>query len=261
MRKDCINEVGNIYGQLKVLDRVEGNGKTKWKCRCSCGEEIICTGSDLRTKRRTSCGKRCNSIKSELGKKYGFLKVLSKDPTPAKEFADHSIHWICKCEICDSVKSISGKNLRTGRTISCGCIRSTGEQIIAQFLNQNNIPFKKEVTFKDLKDKDYLRFDFGVYDNNKKLLGLIEFQGYQHFKKDIKFFNNFSYNDIRKRDLMKEEYCYNNNINLLLLYQGDVHVYKQKELIESEIMNFINYIKGENKYVKTSYSYLGDLSF
>ena len=33
----------------------------------------------------------------------------------------------------------------------------------------------------------------------------------------------------------------------------------KKNLIESKVLDFVNYIKGENKYAKISYSYLGDI--
>jgi hypothetical protein len=45
---------------------------------------------------------------------YGFLEVIKKDETPAKNFSDHTIHWICKCHLCGTIKSVSGRSLRNG---------------------------------------------------------------------------------------------------------------------------------------------------
>jgi len=40
-----------------------------------------------------------------------------------------------------------------GDTKSCGCLgNSVGEAIIEDILKKNNIPYKKEYKFKDLKD-------------------------------------------------------------------------------------------------------------
>ena len=63
-----------------------------------------------------------------------------------------------------------------GDTNSCGCIRSKGEMQIRQLLQENNIDFKQEFSFEDLKDILPLRFDFAIF-KNELLVGLIEFQG------------------------------------------------------------------------------------
>ena len=52
----CIDETGNIYGDLTVLEYVEINNKMKWKCKCSCGNITYVKGSDLRTGNTKSCG-------------------------------------------------------------------------------------------------------------------------------------------------------------------------------------------------------------
>lgn len=53
-----------------------------------------------------------------LNKKFNKLTVLS--------FAHYDKYkqacWVCKCE-CGNIKIIIGKQLRTGRTKSCGCLR------------------------------------------------------------------------------------------------------------------------------------------
>jgi len=66
--------------------------------------------------------------------------------------------------------------LTSGNTSSCGCIRSVGENIIKNTLQQNNINFQQEYYFYNLKHEQYLRFDFFI--DNKYL---IEFDGIQHF--------------------------------------------------------------------------------
>lgn len=52
----------------------------------------------------------------ETGKQYGSWTVLYLD----KENKKPDKHWICKC-ICGTIKSISGTELRRGRSTSCGC--------------------------------------------------------------------------------------------------------------------------------------------
>lgn len=59
------NRVGEVYGQLTVcsLDRVK-DGKSYWKCLCSCGNETTVQGSRLKVKK--SCG--CLSKNSQFTK-------------------------------------------------------------------------------------------------------------------------------------------------------------------------------------------------
>lgn len=57
-QKNVVNEVGNKYGNLTVI---EEDGRTKqrsvvWKCQCDCGNIISVRGSDLRNGHTQSCG-------------------------------------------------------------------------------------------------------------------------------------------------------------------------------------------------------------
>lgn len=50
------------------------------------------------------------------GQKFGKLTVLSEYP----ERKNKKIYWLCKCD-CGVEKLIAGADLKSGRTISCGC--------------------------------------------------------------------------------------------------------------------------------------------
>ena len=81
---------------------------------------------------------------------------------------------------------------------------------IRQLLQENNIDFKQEFSFEDLKDILPLRFDFAIF-KNELLVGLVEFQGEQHFQSS----NGFYSEDLVRHDQMKKEYCQKNNIPLV----------------------------------------------
>lgn len=53
-----IDEIGNRYGKLVVVDRATNNsrGKARWKCKCDCGSYTIVEGSNLRNGSSQSCG-------------------------------------------------------------------------------------------------------------------------------------------------------------------------------------------------------------
>lgn len=86
-----INEIGNTYGFLTVLER-DGStkaGTAKWKCRCKCGNVVSVTGSHLRDGHTMSCGclysagnSHIQSILSELNipyeSEYSFNDLLGE---------------------------------------------------------------------------------------------------------------------------------------------------------------------------------------
>jgi hypothetical protein len=257
MGKKLIDETGNIYGALKVIKPVREPGmrKTMWLCQCSCGEQKIFNGSELRAGKRTSCGKHCNNYKDESNKIYGFLKVIKQDETPAKNFPDRCIHWICECQLCGSIVSVSGRNLRNGDTQSCGCSKSMGEQYIAKFFSENNDYFyQKEYQFEELKgDYKPLRFDFAIFDKCHNLKCLIEFNGTQHYKENSYFQHDAGLKKRQEYDKLKQDFCLENKINLYIISnEGNFHNELNERLLVI-LQYIIKDIKGEKRNGKISY--------
>lgn len=105
--------------------------------------------------------------------------------------------------------------------MSCGCLRSKGEKLVADWLLTNNVNFQREYTFTDLHGpgERKLRFDFAILQEG--LRGLIEYQGEQHFY-PVQAFGGFDAYNIRiQNDKNKYDYCQRNNIPLLILRKGD----------------------------------------
>ena len=50
------------------------------------------------------------------GKRFGYLTVLQKDNTK-----NGVAYWLCKCD-CGNKKAIKGQHLKSGNTLSCGCM-------------------------------------------------------------------------------------------------------------------------------------------
>ena len=124
MAQKLIDETGNKYGSLIVLYKTKDkNNRTAWMCKCDCGNTKIARGSDLRSGRITTCGKGCpykaerNKIyKDETGNRYGKLVVLYRNGTNSS----NKPVWHCKCD-CGNETDVVGGDLRSGRTMSCGC--------------------------------------------------------------------------------------------------------------------------------------------
>ena len=220
------DELNKKYGLLTPIELTKDkNNRTAWLCKCDCGNTKIVRGPDLRTGRVTSCGYKCplrytrnGTFIDETGNKYGKLTVLYRANL------DHTtkVKWHCKCE-CGNECDVSGSDLRNGKQQSCGCMRSKGENLINEFLISNQINFKREYSFENLLgyNNGKLRFDFALFNSLNKIVGLIEFQGEQHFYPVNTFGGIDSFIERKFNDNKKIEYCNNNNIPLLLLRKND----------------------------------------
>ena len=91
---------------------------------------------------------------------------------------------------------------------SCSCKESKPEKCIREFLDGHKIEFEKEYKFDDCKDINPLPFDFYLPQNNL----LIEFDGQHHYEP---VYGKEQYEATVKHDNIKNQYCKDNNINLL----------------------------------------------
>lgn len=142
------------------------------------------------------------------------------------------IWWICPN--CNN-SYISLVNSRTCRNTACSkCNASNGERQIEKFLKEYNIKYEREYRIKECKNKQPLPFDFAIWINDE--LRLIEFNGEQHYKTDNRRFNSEEQlKKIQYRDNIKQNYCKDNNIPLLVIpykklkqIQEILHVYIQE---------------------------------
>ena len=230
---------GQKFNRLTVLYFKEMNKfhKSVWHCKCDCGNECDIIGTTLIRGTTTSCGCYNREITQKrmmtdlIGKRFGKLTVLDY-------FLDENKHvkWKCQCD-CGNIVNFSGQALtnQDKGPKSCGCIKSQYEMLIENFLFQNKISYKKEQSFDQLtSDKGRkLRYDFGILKNNK-IIGLIEFQGDQHFE-NVEFFGGQE--EYQKRiyhDNLKKDFAQKNNIPLLYLTKNN--------LLENKILDFLNRI-------------------
>lgn len=225
MGRPAIDLTNQKFGYLTVLrrddSRLSGAGKSVyWLCKCECGNIKSVRTDKLRKGEVVSCGCYSKKIRTEMflkdlkGQKFGRLTVLYRDENKPKGSGCFS-YWVCRCD-CGNLVSVRGDHLRDGTTSSCGCLNSSGEEEISKILQECNITYKTQFKFNDLiGDAAPLRFDFAIF-NNDNLIGLIEFQGCQHYRK----WGNEDEERFQKRlryDKKKVDYCQTNNINLLII--------------------------------------------
>lgn len=78
-----IDETGNKYGRLVVLERgpADKSGEACWLCKCGCGKTMVTRGSALRTGHTRSCG--ClheEMLKDGLVVKHGMNRRAGRHP-------------------------------------------------------------------------------------------------------------------------------------------------------------------------------------
>ena len=61
-----------------------------------------------------------SQIEDLTGKKFNRWTVLYFDKENRKS---NMLHWICKCD-CGTIKSVCGRDLRNGKSKSCGCLKN-----------------------------------------------------------------------------------------------------------------------------------------
>jgi len=115
-----------------------------------------------------------------------------------------------KCIQCNNIWKIVPYSILNGHGCPV-CKQSKGEEIISNYLKENNIDFKPQHTFDDCKNTQVLHFDFYLPEYNM----CVEYDGIQHYKPIEHFGGEERLKYTKQNDKIKNEYCKNNNIILL----------------------------------------------
>lgn len=235
-----IDLTGQTFGRLKVLKK-DANQKSSrgvyWICECECKNICSICGVDLRKGDTKSCGclqkERRHEKRIDIsGQIFIFLKVLEYDEE--KSFQLKQTYWKCQCLLCGNIKTIKGSHIKEGSIKSCGCLKSSFELQIAQVLIDNDISFKREYSFPDLKgDKRLLFFDFAIFNNNE-LKYLIEYQGEQHYQEIAYYGGEEAFLKRKYYDKLKEDYCLEHKYPLIILNKNNKLI--KEEIIKEELL-------------------------
>ena len=215
MGRSAINLIGQRFGRLTVIERVENanDGHARWLCQCDCGNTTIVSSNVLKRGHCKSCGclnketaskKALNSYKDLTNQTFGKLTAKKYLGSSGKG----SALWLCSCACGNNNFITTSHHLISGNTQSCGCLKSKGEEKIVLLLQQYNITYEAQKIFDDLPLK---RFDFYLPDLNR----LIEFDGEQHYQSSGGWNTIKNVELIQKRDKEKNEYALSRNIPLV----------------------------------------------
>lgn len=131
------NLQGEVFGELTVLEKAENkSGRTRWKCRCSCGKETIVSARNLKCGKTKSCGcrqyVRAGHHTDLTGKRFGRLTVLYETGEKNKR---SSVLWHCRCD-CGGETDVAENELVYGNRKSCGCLKKEVWQNIPNQLHR-----------------------------------------------------------------------------------------------------------------------------
>lgn len=217
--------VGQKIGRLTIIEEdlnykkehdIKSNTRY-WKCQCDCGNIKSISDYQLKWGGTQSCGCLIREKTIErnhlraydlTGKHFGYLTAIKKleERNESKE-----IMWLCKCSNCGKTAKYSSSSLVSGRTISCGCIHSRGEDSIKTILENNNISYESQKSFEGCVSPKGVKLRFDFYINNQFLL---EFDGIQHYKSFSGWSSEENYLKNIEYDRIKNQWCYDNNIPL-----------------------------------------------
>jgi len=189
-----------------------------------CDDIFYMSWSDLSKHGCAVCGGHQIGNKHSLGQlRPEFIQQWIKSehnltPYDVTEFSSEKVLWKClKCKNTWIATVNHRSDLRFGTNCPF-CAASKGEKEISKFLNLYSIEFIPQYKFKNCKHKSFLPFDFYLPDYNL----ICEFHGPQHFfpvdfaGRGLEWAED-QFKQIQVRDKIKENYCYDNNIPLLII--------------------------------------------
>jgi hypothetical protein len=123
-RKDY---VGQVFGELTVLEMFYGykNGKTYCRCLCSCGNECMIYVNNLVAGHTRSCGCLSSELAWNIRGRTNLVGLIFGKLTVLEMLYgyDNNKRTYCRCVCeCGNETIVDMHNLLNGRTASCGCL-------------------------------------------------------------------------------------------------------------------------------------------
>ena len=183
-------------------------------------------GDPRRTSDKNHAEKLSINIKrvEDLSNQY-FGDIFIKSSEEGKTDKFGMVYWkgYCACGDVRFYRSnvLKGTHKKNGhkRTACPNCLArlSNGEYYVQQYFKKNNIEYDTQITFPGLigLGGKLLRFDFGIKNNNKDIITLIEFQGEQHYHPIEHFGGEAQFKIQQEHDNRKRQWCKEHNIKLI----------------------------------------------
>lgn len=125
------------FGRLIALFPVNIDSRSlyaNWLCQCDCGNYVVRNASSLKNGTTRSCGcerydnmrhKTINEHQKYIGQRFEKLVVLDVVNAP-DDLKDRRVYYKCLCD-CGNIVAVRSTDLKSGKTISCGCAKRDAE--------------------------------------------------------------------------------------------------------------------------------------
>lgn len=209
--------------RCQPLEKYRGmKNKIKFKClRC---HYIFSTAPQDFLRSTYACqicaNKARNKFKTKSTEQFEneLFKVFGNELTLVSQYKKDYLKVKIKCNKCDRIFEATPSNLLRGKGCPF-CKASHGEKCVRKYLKEKDILFEEQFKIKKCKDQNELPFDFAVFNADRSLNCLIEYQGAQHFVDPFSYQNQWfskeSVLNTQKHDAMKLQYCKDHGIKLI----------------------------------------------
>lgn len=238
------NRLNNIYGDQFIVLEEYINNETKIKIHCNkCGKDIMKAPVKMTGSEKSGCY-ICNKKNNYKDKKFLQNELDEKYPNEfyvIEEYVNARTPILMRRK-CGHYHRISPDNALRGKgCLHCGIKQSKYMDFVENYFLKNNITYIKEKRFDLCKNIRTLPFDYYLPKYNE----CIEVDGEFHFDRNSVYINNRSkYEEVHKRDLIKNEFCKKENIRLLRLPYFEFENFEKildKELhVNTEITDLIS---------------------
>lgn len=205
------------------------NGMSKY-CSDDCKYETrvceVCSDEYrvLKNTNQTKCSKQCDGV-AQRKPHYDYVKEIFERHggmiVPLETYKGKLKPIKFKCLSCGHEFKYKPESISRGKGCpECMSHESRGERRIKNFLVSNGVPFKREVTFDDLKHKARLRYDFAIYED-KEIKMLIEYDGRQHYESIEHLGGDEELKRRQRSDMKKDKFAKHKGIELLRISHQD----------------------------------------
>jgi hypothetical protein len=199
---------------IGVKQRLSAYTKEKYKIKISYNSLSICNGNfEIFSK---SNPYTIYNIGKYIELNNLPCRLISKSYSASKD----KLIFQCKCGDKFTTTLNSFLHQDKYRCDNCTKKQSKLSYLTENYLKENQFNYRYEYRIDECRNIKPLPFDFAIFDNENNLKLLIELDGIQHFEPTnfngldyVRALKNYEYT--KNNDNIKNEYCKNNNIQLL----------------------------------------------
>lgn len=167
----ALDITGRRFGNLVAVSKADSQyvGKklrTYWLCRCDCGNtKVVRTDSLLIGDIKT-----CGHVDDWVGRQFGRLVVIAYAGHyfRGKNVANRVAYWFAQCS-CDKTILVTGNDLQTGKTKSCGCLAEEHKtNFVADHITHNLTNHRLYSIYSGIKNRCYNTKDNRYYSYGAK---------------------------------------------------------------------------------------------